>query len=147
MSTANFYPMKYNMPLVCGGGDCYDENGNFDQFLADDEYWFANRLMKNFASDLVYHNISIKSGYYCGFQFYVSEKHEDLFDLDKASEYCIDNEDAHYYYDKCRSKVLRSADSEKRKIRRWLESLKKEGFHILVVKAVFSNGEVWYDEK
>lgn len=146
MSTANFKPMKYNMPLVCNFG-YYDDDGNIDQFLIDDQYCYAKGIMKEFADDLVYHDISIESGYYLGFQFYVSEKYESLFDLDKQSEYCIDNEDAHYYFGNCRSKVLRAADSEKRKIRRWLESLRDSGFDVLVVVDVFSNGEVVYDKK
>lgn len=54
--------------------------------------------------------------YYYGFQFWIEEKFSNYFDLDKSSEYCIDNDDAHYYFDMFRSQALRASDAEKRKI-------------------------------
>ena len=137
MATANFRIMEYGMPMVYGGM-------NDDEFENEFEFEEAERLAENFTENLMFHDVRIESGYYGGFQFYVEERYSNYFDLDKDSEYCIDNEDAHYYFDMCRSKAIRAADAEKRKIERWLESLVNEGFVILVCTARFSNGEAHY---
>ena len=142
MSCPNFEPMKYGMPMVCGG--LYLEEDN-------DEYWEfkdASYLAEKFTKELKYHDVNVQSGYYSGFQFVVDEKRSSQFDLDKDSEYCIDNEDAHYYYDMCRSQVIRKADAEKRKIRKWLEKIAEDyGYEILVRTALFSNGEAVYERR
>lgn len=157
MSTSNFEPMKYDMPLVCGGlgyyedykkeyESVYDEEYTEDMFYydLDCEFDYAVELAEEFSEGLKYHEVTVKGGYYQGFQFYVEETCKGG-DLDKNSPYCIDNEDAHYWYDMCRSKVLRSAEAEKRKINKWLEEIgKMEGFEILVCGGVFSNGEAIY---
>ena len=76
------------------------------------------------------------------------EKYSNEFDLDKSSKYCIDNDDAKYYFDVYRSVALREADREKRKIAKWLESLAKNGdFEILVCVGRFSNGEAVYSRR
>lgn len=157
MSTANFRSMEYGMPMVCGGMFDYDEmakgykeetgeeySEDLFEWELQDEYKRAERLAQLFTENLMFHDVTIESGYYQGFQFYVEEKYSNYFDLDKKSEYCIDNEDAHYYFDMCRSKAIRAADTEKRKIARWLESLVNEDFDILVCVARFSNGEAAY---
>lgn len=158
MSTCNFEPMEYGMPLVCGGlgyyedyKECYEEE--FGEEYTEDMFYFdldcefdnARILAEKFSDDLKYHKVSVQSGYYQGFQFIVNELYDNMFDLDKESPYCIDNEDANYYFGMCRSKVLRSADAEKRKINKWLEEMgKMGGFEILVCGGVFSNGEAIY---
>ena len=160
MATANFKPMEYNMPLVCGNLTSYDEMAEayeketgeeYDEFLFEfdqaDEWERANSLAEDFTDDLTFHDVTIESGYYGGFQFYVEERYGDIFDLDKDSRYCITNEDAHEYFDMCRSKAIRAADAEKRKIAKWLEKLTEEGFKVMVVTARFSNGETWYAER
>ena len=142
MSCPNFEQMKYGMPMVCGG--LYLEED-------EDEYWEfkdASYLAKEFTKELKYHDVNVQSGYYYGFQFVVDEKRSSQFDLDKDSEYCIDNEDAHYYYNMCRSQVIRKADAEKRKIRKWLEKIAEDyGYEILVRTALFSNGEAVYERR
>lgn len=157
MSTANFAEMEYGMPLVCGGIKSFDEmakayeeetgeeysEGLYEWDLQD-EFETAEQLAEEFSDSLTFHDVRIESGYYQGFQFYVEEKFSKYFDLDKESEYCIDNEDAHYYFDMCRSKAIKAADAEKRKIAKWLEKLQENGFEILVCKAKFSNGEALY---
>ena len=144
MSTANFRDMEYGMPMVCGGFTEYDEETG-DYFYDEWESREAERLAEEFTDSLVFHNVTIEGGYYDGFQFWIEEKYSGQFDLDKDSEYCIDNEDAHYYFDMCRSKAIRAADAEKRKIAKWLEKVAAEnGYSILVVTARFSNGETIY---
>lgn len=161
MSTSNFESMKYDMPLVTGRtrnqiiSDIMANEIREDNEITDDDFYFeslfdfeeAERLAEDFSENLKYHDIIIQSGYYDNFQFMVEERYSNYFDMDKESGYCIDNEDAHYYFDVCRSIALREADREKRKIRKWLESLVNYGFNIAVCTAVFGNGEAAYDIK
>lgn len=160
MATANFRPMEYNMPLVCGNLTDYDEMAEayeketgeeYNEFLFEfdqaDEWERAKSLAEDFTYDLTFHDVTIESGYYGGFQFYVEERYSNIFDLDKDSRYCITNEDAHEYFDMCRSKAIRAADAEKRKIAKWLEKLTEHGFKVLIVTARFSNGETHYAER
>lgn len=142
MSCPNFQQMNFDMPMVCGG--LYAE----DELDACFEYEDACHLARKFTEELVYHDVYIVGGHYYGFQFFVDEKEGRKFDLDKTSPYCIDNEDANYYYGMCRSKVLKKADAEKRKIRKWLEKIAEEnGYEILVRTAIFSNGEARYERR
>lgn len=156
MSTPNFEFMKYDMPLIIADTDYYQMKEDYEKefneeytedmfcddcsFIADNMLYLAN----DFNKTLNYHTVSIQDGYYSGIQFIVYENHESEFDLSKDSKYAITNEDAQYYYGECRSKVLRKADSEKRKIYKWLKSLKNEGFLELSCDGVFSNGEAVY---
>lgn len=159
MSTPNFAPMKYNMPLVCGGMADYDEMAKAYEEETGEEYSEgiyeldmydecrrAERIAENFSDGLDSHEVRIEGGHYYGFQFYVEEKYSGYFDLDKSSRYCISNDDAHYYFDMCRSLAIRKADAEKRKIAKWLNSLQDEGFDIMVCVARFSNGEALYSK-
>lgn len=139
MSTANFKPMEYNMPMICGGL-------TNDEIDCQVDFELAEQLAENFSQGLTFHRITIESGYYYGFQFWVEETYSTKFDLDKSSEYCIDNDEAHYYFDMFRSQALRAANVEKRKITKWLESLQDEGFDILMCIARFSNGEAQYSK-
>lgn len=157
MSAPNFMPMQYGMPLILGGNysklakayeDEYGESYNEELYEMDvyNEIKYAEELIAEIADTLTYHKITIESGRYVGFQFYVDEIYSARFDLDKESEYCIDNEDAHYYFDMCRSRVLRAADTEKRKIAKWLAGLDRRGFDRYICTAIFSNGEATYDK-
>ena len=132
------------MPLIVMV-DFDDEDGNFDEFMAEDEFDFASELAENFSAGLTFYNVGVESGYYTGFQFTVTGKYDREFDLDKNSPYCIDNDDAHCYFDMCRSAVLRKAEAEQRKIRKWLTGLKDDGYTELCLANVFSNGEGIYE--
>ena len=134
MATANFKRMEY--------GEEYTEF--MYEMDIEDEFNCAKELAEEFTENLIFHDVTVEGGYYQGFQFYVEEKYTKYFDLDKNSEYCIDNDDAHYYFDMCRSKALRAADAEKRKIEKWLNNLAANGFEKLVCIARFSNGEAIY---
>lgn len=161
MSAPNFRSMLYGMPMVCGGMEDFDDlKTAFEkdygeeytmaqyQFDMEDEYENAVSLAKAFSENLIFHDVTVKSGYYSGFQFFVEEKHSGQFDLDRDSRFCIDNEDAHYYFDLCRSRAIRAADAEKRKINRWLENLaENSGYEVLVCTARFSNGEAFYERR
>ena len=143
MSTPNFSRMNCNMPLIAGGMDCRDDI-DFD-IAWDNAQWRIKQFAEN--NDLQFYSIGIETGHYEGFQFQVYEVYEDEFDLDKGSYYCIDNETAKSYFGMCRSKALMKAESERRKIAKWLENLPKlgEGYEHLVCTAIFSNGEAIYE--
>lgn len=92
------------------------------------------------AYGLMFHKITLRSGYYTGVQFYVEVEH----DLTEDKDYT--NDDCHYYFDCCRSVAYRKYEAEIRKINRKLAALGKEyGFQEYVCTARFSNGEAWYD--
>lgn len=157
MSTPNFEPMKYGMPLIIAETPCYDDmkeqyeedtGEEYDEDIYCMDCQFIAEDMQNLADEindtLEYFTVEVHDGYYSDLQFIVNQVYETMFDLDKDSKYCIDNEDAHYYFGECRSKVLRKADAEKRKVYKWLKSLKDQGYTELRCDGVFSNGEAVY---
>lgn len=155
MSCPNFLHMKYDMPLICGktfeqaAADYlrdYGEEMTEDIFLMEEQFMIedAEQLAKQFTESLKFHTVSVEAGYYTSYQFYVEEKYHDLFDLEKSAAYCLDNEDARYYFDMCRSEVIRRAASEKRRIRKWLNNLRNNGFNLVHCTGIFSNGEAVY---
>lgn len=153
MSTANFAPMRYKMPLVVGGLGFYEDyKESYDKYDSDEytldmfhddlnmEFDDAAHLAKDFSEKLTFHEVSVKGGYYQGFQFYVTENIGYYGDFDM-----LDNDEAHVYYDMCRSRVKRKADAEKNKIRRWLDKIVSEyGYEKLNLAGTFSNGEAVY---
>lgn len=155
MGCANFRRMEFDMPMICGrtyGQMAEEYKREFDEEFSDELYYIhqseafddAAELAEEFTKGLTFHDVSVISGHYDGFQFYVEERYGNTFDLDKSSRYCIDNEDAHYYFDMFRSQALRKADAEKNRIRKWLMSLKSRGYNIVVCTGRFSNGEATY---
>lgn len=169
MATANFYTMN-NFPLwardfytetkICPeckvmqdkdndkcefcGHDLSDiESENlYDDYESD---FICNEIEKKLEAlnyDLIFHKIELKDGYYSGVQFYCETKD---FDEDKNGELDIDNDDAHYYYDMCRSQARRKYKTEINKINKLLKKLGTEyGFDAYGISARFSNGETWY---
>lgn len=112
--------------------------------MSTPNFEFMKYGMPLIIADMDYNDfrVEVQDGHYCDVQFIV-RTYEDL-DFNRESPYCIDNEDAHYYFDECRSKVLRKADAEQRKVYKWLKNLKKEGYTELRCDGVFSNGEAVY---
>lgn len=131
MSAPNFRTME-NFPLFLLDTD---EMSWLDvQFLMDD----LKPALDNMNDDLMFHEISVESGYYTGLQFYVEELHD-------PNDY--DNEDCHYYFDSCRSVAIRKFDREINKINRMLRDLAADyGFEQYYCSARFSNGEAWYSK-
>lgn len=137
MATANFWTMQ-NFPLYAR--DFTDENGDFDDWECDvicDDIETELFMLNN---DFLFHRIELKSGYYCGVQFYVQTKHDPDGDA-------YDNEDCHYYFDMCRSVTMRKYHAEQNKINKILAKIaQKYAFDKLAVCACFSNGETWYSK-
>ena len=159
MGTTNFKRMRYGMPMVCGYLN-YDAMKEEYEREFDEEYtgWMyyddqenllfeAQEMAENFSDSLKYHTVSVVPGYYDGFQFWVEEKSDGYFNFDSESDLCIDNEDARYYFGLCRSKVLRAAEAEKRRISKWLESLDGNGFEIIVCVGIFNDGTAVYKKR
>ncbi len=155
MGCANFRTMEFNMPMICGRTYAQMEEEykrEFDEEFDDELYNIyqgeafddAAELAEEFTKGLMFHVVSVISGHCGGFQFYVEERYGNLFGLDKLSRYCIDNDDAHYYFDMFRSQALRKADAEKNKIRKWLMNLEERGYNVVVCTGRFSNGEATY---
>lgn len=121
--------------------DCGDELEDYlyyDDFEAEHVCKAVEDDMDDINRDLLFHRLSLRSGYYTGVQFYVDVEH----DLD-AYEY--DNEDCHYYFDCCRSEAIRKFHRESNKVNRMLKQLAKmHGFEQLVCTAIMSNGEAMY---
>ena len=155
MSCPNFATMKYDMPLICGKTFyqmAEEYKREFNEELTDEIFYAeenfqaedAQRMAEEFTKSLDFHNVTVESGHYTSFQFYVEEKYSGYFDLDKNSKYCLDNSDAHYYFDMYRSQVLRKAEAEKRKIKKWLLDMRNQGFNLVYITGMFSNGEATY---
>lgn len=110
----------------------------FDDMSYQDEWSEINHRLNDINDNLMFHKISLQSGYYTGVQFYVEAEHE-------LDEYDYNNDDCHYYFDCCRSVAYRKYGAEKRKINRLLVKLGKEyGFEEIVCVARFSNGQAIY---
>lgn len=167
MATGNFKLME-NFPLiardddaytveskrcpVCGcimdtdATECescgYDELESytyFDELACMEDFNEIEKEVEAINRDLIFHKVSVESGYYYGAQFYVEAEH----DLDN---YEYDNDECHYYFDCCRSVAHRKYEAEKRKITRLLVKLgKRYGFQEYVCTARFSNGEAIYE--
>jgi hypothetical protein len=169
MSTANFCSMD-NFPLwardfsyegkfcpKCGvtqdseNDECefcgYDlSNVEAESFCDEYEARFIcdkiEKELEDINCDLIFHKIELKDGYYSGVQFYCETKD---FDEDKDGELDIDNDEAHYYYDMCRSQARRKYKSEINKINKILKKIARNyEFDAYGISARFSNGETWY---
>ena len=104
------------------------------------------RDLEEINAGLLFHEISIKSGYYAGLQLFV--------ELNNAADYAgftedgpeyLDNESAREYFDLCRSHAIRKYEAEQRKINKILAKIGGAyGMDKLAIYARFSNGETWY---
>jgi len=155
MSAPNFGRMNYEgIPMICGKPygclirEYLEETGenieDFDEIDADDygwpaqdEYDRAQEIAEAFSESLNYFKVTVEAGYYEGFMFNVESVND--FDYDE-----IDNDDAQYYFGKCRSRVQRDSAAELRKISKWLHGLTGRGFVEVICTARFSNGEAHY---
>ena len=124
MGAANFYTME-DFPLYVIDPEETDFDFLFEELEAE-----ADR--KN--EDLLFHQISVRSGYYAGMQIFV----ETVGDI---PEDC-DNSECRYNWDMFRSVAIRKYEAEQRKIRRWMkQTAQYYGMTCLEVAGRFSNGE------
>lgn len=124
MGAANFYTME-DFPLYV----IDPEETDFD-FLFEELETEADR--KN--EDLLFHKISVRSGYYTGMQFFVET-------VGEIPEDC-DNNECHYNWNMFRSVAIRKYEAEQRKIRCWMkQTAQYYSMTCLEVSGRFSNGE------
>ena len=169
MGTCNFHSMKnfdlwavddfyYKICSECGfggqdgdecefcGADLSDVSPEFDDVAELVFYEDVLRDLEEINAGLLFHEISIKSGYYAGLQLFV--------ELNNAADYAgftedgpeyLDNESAREYFDLCRSHAIRKYEAEQRKINKILAKIGGAyGMDKLAIYARFSNGETWY---
>lgn len=140
MSTANFRTQS-NFPLYC-----YDDS-DMEYWEAEDFFSAIKEELDALNSDLTFYQITLRSGYYCGVQFYVemtSWADEAGFDEDGATRWA-DNESCRYYLDMYLSEAKRKFETETRKVNRLMAKMADAwGFEEYVCVARFSNGEAMY---
>lgn len=153
MATANFEPMKYEMPLVVGGinyqeykQDYYDQFGTepteddyFDEIQWEIET--CDRYAEELNDKLHHFKVETKGGDYAGFQFVVecTDEYWDYYDLAGMTE-----DDADYYYGMSKQEVINEFTNELAKIKDFLDEQVEMGMTELKRYATFSNGETLY---
>ena len=103
------------------GADLADIEPDFDELA---EMFFYEDILQDLEEvndGLLFHEISIESGYYDGLQLYVTLTHaaDNAGFTDNGPEYA-DNESTRYYLDLCRSAAIRKYEAEQRKVNRIL---------------------------
>ena len=122
----------------CCGAILTDVAETYDYDTMSDIVSEMERFAERLNSSLMFHKVTVESGYYSGVQFYVTEEH-DVADMD--------NGDTQYYFGMCRSVALRKYATEVNRICRELRQYAKDyGMMELAVSARFSNGETWYSK-
>ena len=130
---------------ICGA-DLSDVSAEFDEIGEQEFYNDVLQELEEINRGLLFHEISIISGYYAGLQLYVELNHaaDNAGFTDAGPEY-LDNESARYYFDLCRSAAIRKYEAEQRKVNRILAKIGRAyGMDKLAIYARFSNGETWY---
>ena len=140
MSTPNFCTMD-RFPLFVLDTEPEDDEGEPMWMDAWEIRSIMERLtheLEGLNDTLLFHYVSVRSGYYTGLQFYVSE------DRDPSGE---DNDYCRMSYDLCRSKAIRRYNGEQTRITRALRKLAKEyGFEEYYCAGVFGNGSAIYNK-
>lgn len=170
MSTANFNSNQLGFPLYvhdniyakvcpeCGAWNSAEDDNCYEcgASLADaeeryddvQEEWLCDEVkscMDEINKELAFFEVGLQSGYYVGVQFDVDWK--DIRGWGAAGDpEELDNEDAHFYFDCCRSVMLRKYERERRKLGKKLAQLAEDfGFVEIVCIGHFSNGEAVYE--
>lgn len=171
MGTSNFWSMqnfdlwatsderfynKYCAACNCSGleGDTCEMCGaDLSEIEPEYDYYGAQEFCDELENrcqeenkNLRFFKISVKSGYYNGLQLYVelSRDANNAGFTDGGPTY-LENDDAHYYFDMCRSKCIRAYESEKRRVNKILAKIGADyDMDKLGIVARFSNGETWY---
>ena len=158
MSTPNFKTLDWDLPLIVGGvGEDYDiRKKEFEESFDDEKYssdiyeeeinTFCESLqddLDDFNHKISHFRVSLKSGYYNGFQFDVEET-DNYYNYETIKD--IDDEDANYYYGMTAKDIKAEFESDLDKIRKLLESYKQSDPYLIELNCigVFSNGEAIY---
>lgn len=129
MGTCNFYN-QHNFDLWV-----IDADGDDDEFFWDDLQLDFDHELKAMP-DLIFHKLSLKSGYYSGVQILVDE-------IENPND--LDNYDCKNTFDLCKSQAVRLYNAEVERInKKILPKFKEAGFFKINCVGVFSNGEAIY---
>lgn len=128
---------------------CYECGASLEDAQEESDWvqeeWLCDEVkshMDEINEELNFFAVGLSSGYYSGLQFDVNFKMRWGCELDPEE---LDNEDAHYYFDCCRSEMLRRYQRERRKLGKKLKELAEfHGFEEIVCIGRFSNGEAVY---
>lgn len=126
------------------GEDLHNVEARYDDL--DNEIYFneAQDAMKELNEELDFFHVSVISGYYSGTQIDVDWKNIRGWGVYGDPE-DLDNEDAHFCFDCCRSEMLKRYKRERRKLSKRLKELAEfHGFEEYACLGVFSNGEAIY---
>ena len=126
--------------------DLSDVDPVFDEWAAQSFYDELQTVLDAENKNLLFHSISLRSGYYDGLQLFVelSSDADNAGFTDAGPEY-VDNYSARYYFDMYRSQAIRRFESEQRKVNKILARIGRAyGMDKLGIYARFSNGETWY---
>lgn len=139
MATSNFWTQN-NWPLYAV------DDSNMDWWEAQDFYNDVEERLADVNKGLRFFQIEVKSGYYCGAQFYITMTRDadDAGFTENGAEYA-DNTSTRDFLDMCLSEAKRKCEAEARKVCRLMKKIGAEyGFEEYIVTARFSNGETWY---
>lgn len=143
MATANFGTPNFGLPLIVGGLDNYDEDGNYDECLADWDARESEHQVEEFNTGLDHFEVYLEPGYYNGYYYNVKQTNDYLAYDEMAS---WEEEDAEEFYGASIDGLKNEMREEMAKIKQFLANLKKEGKIELIKVAQFSNGEAMYKE-
>ena len=130
MATSNFRIMN-NFVLVVTN-DCDDP------FICDLIVEEMTAAIEKLNDTLIFHKISVKSGYYEGLQYYVECEHE-------LEKYEYDNDDCWYYFDMCKSAAYKKYRAEINRINKELKKIASmHDYEILKEVGKFSDGTAIY---
>lgn len=139
MATSNFWTQD-NFPLMA------IDDSDMDWIEANEFYAGLKEQLDEANDGLMFFRITVKSGYYCGSQFYVemTEDADNAGFTENGAEYA-DNESTRDHLDMCLSQAKRKYAAEQRKVCKLIRKIGAEwGFEEYIVTARFFNGETWY---
>ena len=118
------------------GTDIKDIKAVYDEVADNDNCTNMVRATERLNRGLMFHKVTVESGYYVGLQFFVETR------IDPNE---LDNDACLYEWDICRSEACRRYGVEKRRL---AKALRKEaeglGLTELACMGIFSNGEAVY---
>lgn len=124
----------------------FDNRSGFNLWVSytyDDDDFFWDDLQLNFdyiletLPDLIFHKISLKSGYYSGVQILVEQGEDPT---------TLDNYDCQYCFGMCKSQAVRLFEAEVKRVnKKILPKFETIGFFKINCLGVFSNGEAIYE--
>lgn len=139
MGTCNFWTMKNFNLYALVLEDLDQDDDDIIDLLYEDYTREINAELEKLNEKLIFHKVTIKAGYYEGYQLYVECEH----DLDKYKDY--DDDDCDYYFDMSREEAYKKFYEEITFINEQMEEIAENiGLTKLTVVGRFSDGTAVY---